>query len=410
MKPPVKIALIISGGIAAYKIPELIRRGRERGMDFTCIMTEAASRFVAPLALAAVSGNRVLDDLFSLTDEVEMGHIRLSRESDLVVVAPATADIMARMATGQANDLATAVLLATNRPVLIAPAMNPAMWEHPATQRNVERLRQDGVAFVGPASGDMACGETGPGRMAEPGEVLDAILDQIRRCEGPSGTHPLAARHAIVTSGPTHEAIDPVRYIANHSSGRQGHAIARALADAGARVTLVSGPVTIADPKGVDCRHVVTAREMLEAVETALPADIAICAAAVADWRPQSEERNKLKKDGSAPPSIRMVENPDILARLAGHPTNRPELVIGFAAETERHEEHARAKLTRKACDWILMNDVGATSGVFGGSHNRVMLLRADGTGETWELMEKSRVAQRLVDAIAACLTDGDGL
>jgi len=392
----VNIGLIVSGGIAAFKIPELIRRGRERGMAFTCIMTRAASRFVAPLSLAALSGNRVYDDLFSLTDEAEMGHIRLSRENDILVVAPATADIIARMATGQADDLATAVLLATDKPVLVAPAMNPAMWNHPATQRNLRQLGADGIRQVGPDPGDMACGETGSGRMAEPPDILDAIERLLR----PSG-QPLAGYHAIVTSGPTHEAIDPVRYIANHSSGRQGHAIAAALAEAGARVTLVSGPVHIPDPRNVTVRHVISASDMLAAVEEALPADIAVCAAAVADWRPAHAGDQKMKKDGSGPPSLTMVENPDILRTLSQHPHRRPALVVGFAAETEHHEAHARAKLERKGCDWILMNDVGVGSRVFGGSRNQVMLIRADSRAELWADMDKLELARRLVQDIA---------
>ena len=394
-----KIALIIGGGIAAYKCLELIRRGRERGMVFTCILTNAGEKFVTPLSLAAVSNTKVYSDLFSLTDEAEMGHIRLSRDNDLIVVAPATADLLAKMAAGLADDLASTILLATDKPVLAAPAMNPQMWGHAATKRNVERLRADGIGMIGPMPGDMACGETGPGRMAEPQDILDAI--ETRLCMGKPR---LCGRKVIVTSGPTHEAIDPVRYIANRSSGRQGHAIAEALAAAGAEVTLVTGPVGLADPPGVETQHVVSAREMLAAVEAALPADAAIFAAAVADWRPAQEGMQKIKKDGGTPPSLEMAENPDILRTVARRAEDRPRLVIGFAAETENHLENAKAKLARKGCDWILLNDVGTGSGVFGGTSNRVSLLTADGRVEEWPKLDKSALGQRLADAVADAL------
>ena len=386
---------MIGGGIAAYKCLDLVRRGRERGHSFVCIASEAATRFVTPLSLAAISGAKVYTDLFSLTDEAEMGHIRLSRENDLLVVAPATADLLAKMAGGHADDLASTVLLATDKPVLVAPAMNPEMWSHAATRRNVEQLGRDGVAFVGPNPGDMACGETGSGRMAEPLEILEAVDAMARPAEGP-----LAGLHAVVTSGPTHEAIDPVRYIANRSSGRQGHAIAAALAEAGARVTLVTGPVDIGDPRKVRVEKVVSARDMLAAVEAALPADIAVCAAAVADWRPRSTGEQKLKKGDGAPPSIDMVENPDILREISAQRSVRPRLVIGFAAETENHLEHARAKLDRKGCDWIVLNDVGPDSGVFGGYRNRVSLIERDGSIEEWPELDKDEVARRLVSRV----------
>lgn len=398
-----RLLVVLGGGIAAYKVLELIRRARERGHAVRCVMTGAAREFVTPLSVASLSGDKVYDDLFSLTDEAEMGHIRLSREADLVVVAPATADLMAKMANGHADDLASTLLLATDKPVLIAPAMNPMMWGHAATRRNVERLIADGVRLVGPNPGDMACGEVGPGRMAEPHEILaaiEALLAGLAR--------PLEGVRALVTSGPTREAIDPVRYLSNHSSGKQGHAIAAALAVAGAAVTLVSGPVSLADPPGVTTRHVESAREMLAACEAALPVDVAVCAAAVADWRPAAVPEQKLKKDGTAP-TLELVENPDILRRLACHPRARPRLVIGFAAETEHLLAHARAKLERKGCDWILANDVSPATGTFGGDHNRVHLLRRDGGDEPWPAMGKGEVAARLVTAIAAQLDGAPG-
>jgi phosphopantothenoylcysteine decarboxylase/phosphopantothenate--cysteine ligase len=396
--PPKRILLIIGGGIAAYKCLELIRRGRERGLAFRCAMTRAATEFVTPLAVASLSGDKVYQELFSLTDEAEMGHIRLSREADLVVVAPATANLLGRMAAGLADDLASTLLLASDKPVLVAPAMNPMMWNHPATRRNVERLRQDGVRLVGPNPGDMACGEVGSGRMAEPHEILAAIEALLAPLP-----QPLAGRRAVVTSGPTREAIDPVRYLSNHSSGRQGHAIARALAEAGAAVTLVSGPVQEPDPEGVRTVRVESAREMLQAVEAALPADIAVCAAAVADWRPAAVTGRKIKKrEGAEPPTIELVENPDILRTLSRHEAARPRLVIGFAAETGDLEALARAKLARKGCDWILANDVSPGSGIFGGASNRVLLLTARGEAQAWPELDKQEVARRLVRRIAA--------
>ncbi len=392
-----RILLVIGGGIAAYKTLELIRRGRERGLAFRAILTRAGAEFVTPLSVSSLAESKVYSDLFSLTDEAEMGHIRLSREADLVVVAPATADLMAKMAQGHADDLASTTLLATDKPVLVAPAMNPMMWQHKATMRNVATLRADGIHFVGPAAGDMACGEVGSGRMAEPAEILSAIQAILT----PAGERPLARRRAIVTSGPTHEAIDPVRYIANRSSGRQGHAIASALAAGGAEVTLVSGPVSLPDPPGVTVRRVESARAMRDAVEAALPADIAVCAAAVADWRPAVAADAKMKKGSDQPAALELVENPDILKGLGHHPQMRPELVVGFAAETDDLLANAAAKLERKGCDWILANDVGAGSGVFGGTRNRVHLLSREAPVETWPELGKDEVAARLVARIA---------
>ena len=394
-----RILLIIGGGIAAYKCLELIRRGRERGLAFRCVLTAAASQFVTPLSVASLAGEKVYDQLFSLTDEAEMGHIRLSREADLVVVAPATADLMAKMAAGLADDLASTLLLASDKPVLVAPAMNPQMWSHPATRRNLARLAEDGVHLVGPNPGDMACGEVGSGRMAEPHEILAAIEALLA-----PPARPLVGMRAIVTSGPTREPLDPVRFLSNHSSGRQGHAIARALAEAGATVALVTGPVAEPDPPSVAVVHVETAREVLAAVEDALPAEIAVCAAAVADWRPVEASGGKIKKrEGVAPPTIELVENPDILRTLATH-ARRPRLVVGFAAETGDLEQRARAKLARKGCDWILANDVSTGTGVFGGERNRILLLTGPGPAEAWPELDKSAVARRLVERIAATL------
>ncbi len=392
-----RILLVIGGGIAAYKTLELIRRGRERNLAFRVVLTPAGAEFVTPLSLSSLAEAKVYSDLFSLTDEAEMGHIRLTREADLVVVAPATADLLAKMANGHGDDLASTTLLAADKPVLAAPAMNPMMWQHPAVQRNVQRLQEDGVRFVGPDAGDMACGELGKGRMAEPHEILRAILAILH----PAVARPLAGVRAIVTSGPTHEAIDPVRYLANRSSGRQGHAIAAALAAAGAEVVLVSGPVGLDDPPGVTVRRVESARQMAEAVEAALPAAVAVCAAAVADWRPAVAAEAKLKKGRSRPAALELVENPDILKGLGHHPTSRPKLVVGFAAETEELLANAAAKLERKGCDWILANDVGAGSGVFGGTRNRVHLLSRDAPAESWPEMDKEKLAARLVQRIA---------
>jgi len=393
-----RILLVIAGGIAAYKALDLIRRLKERQAAVRVVMTRAAEQFVTPLAVGALSHDRVFTDLWSREDEHDIGHIRLSREADAIVVAPATADLMAKLANGFADDLASTVLLASDKPILMAPAMNPRMWAHPAISRNAERLRSDGVRLVGPETGEMAeRNEAGAGRMSEPLAIvaaLEALLSPPDR--------PLTGLRAIVTSGPTHEPIDPVRYIANRSSGRQGHAIAAALAKAGAEVTLVAGPVTIPDPRGVAARHVETAREMLEAVEAALPADVAVLAAAVADWRVAEAGAEKIKKGASGPPSLALVENPDILATLSRH-KRRPRLVIGFAAETQDLIANARAKLARKGCDWIVANDVSPESGVMGGARNTVRLVTAEGV-EDWPEMAKEAVAERLVERIAATL------
>jgi len=395
-----RILLIIAGGIAAYKSLDLIRRLRERGTEVRCVLTTAGARFVTPLAVASLSGSKVFTNLFSLTDEAEMGHIRLSREADLVVVAPATADLMAKLAHGLADDLASTTLLATNQRVLLAPAMNPQMWAHPATERNVARLRADGIAFVGPNPGDMACGEVGLGRMAEPQEILAAIEALLT-----PAARPLAGVHALVTSGPTIEAIDPVRFIANRSSGKQGHAIATALAAAGAEVTLVRGPVHEPDPADVTVVKVESAEQMLEACRAALPAQVAVCAAAVADWKVAAPFGQKVKKQpGAAPPTLALAENPDILQALSRPGAARPRLVIGFAAETEDVVANARRKLTAKGCDWIVANDVSREQGTFGGVHNTVQLIRADAEPEAWPRMSKAEVAARLVAAIVAQL------
>jgi phosphopantothenoylcysteine decarboxylase / phosphopantothenate---cysteine ligase len=393
------ILLIIAGGIAAYKSLELIRRLRERGARVRCILTRAATEFVTPLAVASLSGEKAFGDLFSLTDEAEMGHIRLSREADLVVVAPATADLLAKMAHGLADDLASTALLATDKPVLIAPAMNPQMWQHPATRRNLARLAADGVRQVGPAPGDMACGETGVGRMAEPPEILAAIEALLAP---PVGT--LEGVRALVTSGPTLEAIDPVRFIANRSSGKQGHAIAAALRAAGCDVTLVSGPVGEPDPEGVKVVRVESAEQMLAACQAALPVAIAVCAAAVADWRVATPIRQKLKRRAGASPTLTLAENPDILKTLAQPGPTRPRLVVGFAAETEDVESNARRKLAAKGCDWIVANDVSEEEGTFGGGYNTVKLFRADAEPEAWPRLSKAEVATRLVACIAAHL------
>ncbi|RUM27419.1 bifunctional phosphopantothenoylcysteine decarboxylase/phosphopantothenate--cysteine ligase CoaBC [Rhizobium vallis] len=391
-----RILLIISGGIAAYKSLDLIRRLRERGASVRPVMTKGAQEFVTPLAVGALAADHVFLDLFSRQDEQDVGHIRLARDCDLVLIAPATADLMAKMANGIADDLASTVLLATERPVLAAPAMNPAMWAHPATRRNAATLKLDGVRFIGPMAGEMAeSREAGLGRMAEPLEIVaaaEALLDD--------GEKPLKGRKAIVTSGPTHEPIDPVRYIANRSSGRQGHAIAAALAKLGAEVTLVSGPVTIADPIGVTVIHVERAEEMRDAVLAALPADIAVMVAAVADWRVASAADQKLKKHpGESIPTLALTENPDIL-KTVGHHTMRPKLVIGFAAETQDVESNARAKLERKGADMIVANDVSPATGIMGGSRNSVKLVRHDGV-EQWPDLAKEEVAERLAALIA---------
>jgi phosphopantothenoylcysteine decarboxylase/phosphopantothenate--cysteine ligase len=396
-----RVLLIIGGGIAAYKSLDLIRRLKERGLAVRCILTRAAQQFVTPLAAGALSAERVFTDLFDPTTEFDVGHIRLAREADLIVVAPATADLLAKMAGGHADDLASTVLLATDRPVLVAPAMNPRMWEHPATRRNLARLTGDGVAVVGPNAGEMAeAGEAGIGRMAEPLEITAAALPLLGKDDRDK---PLAGRRMIVTSGPTHEPIDPVRYIANRSSGKQGHAIAAAAAAAGADVTLVSGPVNLPDPLGVNTIKIETAQEMFAAVSAALPADVAVFAAAVADWRVDQPNANKIKKRAGGSPTLGLVENPDILSAVAHDANIRPRLVIGFAAETEHIIEHAKAKLARKGCDWIVANDVSATSGVMGGDRNTVHLVTAQGV-ESWPPQSKEQVAHALVTRIADAL------
>lgn len=397
-----RILLIISGGIAAYKCLDLIRRLKERGARVRCVLTEGGAKFVTPLSVAALSEEKVYMDLWSLTDEAEMGHIRLSREADLVVVAPASANIMAKMAAGITDDLATTALLATDKPVMVAPAMNIMMWSHPATQANLATLESRGILRIGPGVGDMACGETGSGRMSEPMEILAAIAAFFGRAAIPKAEAPgpLRGWRALVTSGPTHEPIDPVRYIANRSSGKQGHAIAGALARLGASVTLVSGPTREPDPDGVAMVHVESARDMLAACQDALPVDVAVCAAAVADWRVRAMSSQKLKKEGGQLPALELAENPDILATLSRPGRMRPGLVVGFAAETEKVVAHARAKLARKGCDWIVANDVSPSSGTFGGTSNTVHLLRGD-TLEDWPPLSKEEVAQRLAAAIA---------
>ena len=438
-----RVVLIIGGGIAAYKCLELIRRLREAGIGVRAVMTRAAQEFVTPLSVGALSNERVFTDLFDLNDEREIGHIRLSREADLIVVAPATADLLAKMAGGHADDLATCVLMATDKPVLAAPAMNPRMWLHPATQRNVALLQADGVHFIGPNVGEMAeRGEAGPGRLAEVPELLAAIEAHLaspspsrrrRVCDTtwggdrgggnhdspgiPSltlphkgGGNPLAGRHVLVTSGPTHEPIDPVRYIANRSSGKQGAAIAAEARALGAEVTLVSGPTNLADPAGVKVVRVESAQQMLEAVRTALPADIAVFAAAVADWRVAAQSAEKIKKAGKAAPRLELVENPDILKTIASErPGRRPPLVIGFAAETQKVVDHATAKRKAKGADWIVANDVSPETGIMGGDRNTVHLVTADGV-ESWPELDKAEVASRLVARAAQWLSQHTAL
>ena len=393
-----RILLVISGGIAAYKSLELIRLLRERGASVRCVMTKAAGEFVTPLSVSALSEDKAYCDLFSLTDESEMGHIRLSREADLLVVAPATANILAKMAGGICDDLASTVLLATDKDVFAAPAMNVRMWNHPATSANALQLRNHGVRFVGPAEGPMACGEFGEGRMAEP----DRIVAEIERYFGKSSL--LAGCQAIVTSGPTHEAIDPVRYIANRSSGKQGHAIAAAISQCGAETLLVSGPSSEPDPAGVEVVHIESAREMHDACIASLPVDVAVCAAAVADWRPAEDRPQKIKKTSGNPLSqLALTENPDILAAIAGAGEKRPKLVIGFAAETEDIVAHATEKLARKGCDWMLANDVSPGTDTFGGDFNEVHLVSRNGV-EKWPAMSKSGVADQLASRICDAL------
>lgn len=390
------ILLIIGGGIAAFKSLDLIRRLRERGALVTPVLTKAGEEFVTPLSVSALAGTKVYGDLFDLTDEADMGHIQLSRVADLIVVAPATADLMAKMAHGLANDLASTLLLATDTPVLIAPAMNVRMWQHPATQRNLGLLVGDGIAVAGPNDGDMACGEFGPGRMSEPLEIVAAIETQL-------SVGPLTGKRILVTSGPTHEPIDPVRYIANRSSGAQGTAIARALAALGADVVFISGPADVTPPQGVEIIQVQTALEMLSAVEGALPVDAGVFAAAVADWRVAGTSERKLKKSKDGLPRFEFTENPDILRQVSQAKQNRPQLVIGFAAETNDVVENATAKRARKGCDWIVANDVSTASGVMGGADNTVVII--DDTGaENWPKMTKTEVAKRLAGRIAQAL------
>ena len=399
-----RVLLIVGGGIAAYKALELTRLLRKAGVAVRPILTKAGAEFVTALSLSALSEDKVYAELFSLTDEAEMGHIELSRSADLVVVAPATADLIAKAAQGLAGDLASTTLLATDKPVLMAPAMNVRMWLHPATQRNLATLKADGVLFVGPNEGAMACGEFGPGRLAEPPVIFAAIMDALA---GPAAQSskggPLTGKHALVTAGPTFEPIDPVRGITNRSSGRQGYAIAGALARLGARVTLVSGPVSLSTPMGVDRVDVETARDMLAACQAALPAEVGVFVAAVADWRIDEVFGVKLKKDKGGPPALTFVENPDILATLSASGPRRPKLVIGFAAETNDVEMHARAKLARKGCDWIIANDV-TEPGVMGGDENAVLLISKDKT-ERWDRAAKDAVAHDLAQRIAESLS-----
>ena len=385
-----RVLLVIGGGVAAFKSLELIRRLRARGAQVQAILTRAGEQFVTPLSVAALSAHPVRQDLFSLGDEAQMGHIELSRSADLIVVAPATADFLAKMAQGHADDLASTTVLATDKRVLVAPAMNVRMWTHAATRRNVARLKSDGIGFVGPGDGEMACGEFGPGRMAEPAEIVEAVAAMLR----PDTS--LAGRHVLITAGPTHEPIDPVRFIGNRSSGLQGFAIARAARAAGARVTLVSGPTALEGPPGVEVVKVETALQMLAAVEAALPADVFIGAAAVADWRVQGVEGRKLKKGATGPPTLALVENPDILASVGKRTHGRPACVVGFAAETHDVVDYARRKLTSKSCDLIVANDVGEGAGVFGGAENQVHLIVAD-AATAWPRMSKDEVARKLI-------------
>ncbi|MEW6641064.1 MAG: bifunctional phosphopantothenoylcysteine decarboxylase/phosphopantothenate--cysteine ligase CoaBC [Pseudomonadota bacterium] len=394
-----RITLIIGGGIAAFKSLDLIRRLKEQALDVRCVLTSAGQQFITPLSVSALAHEPCFTDLFDPRSEFDVGHIRLARDCDLVLVAPATADLMAKMANGHADDLASAILLATNRPILLAPAMNPLMWANAATRRNVAQLQRDGVRLVGPNAGEMAeAGEAGVGRMSEPLEIAGAALALLR----PPAPKPLAGKRILVTAGPTHEPIDPVRYIANRSSGKQGFAIAAAAAAAGAEVTLVSGPVNLPDPAGVAVRHVESARDMLAQVEQALPADVAIFAAAVADWRVANAGEQKIKKTAGNLPTLSFAENPDILATIAHRTEGRPPLVIGFAAETEHLIDNARAKLARKGCDWLVANDVSPESGVMGGDRNTIHLLKRDSTTiDSWPVMTKDDVATTLVARIA---------
>ncbi|WP_282052890.1 bifunctional phosphopantothenoylcysteine decarboxylase/phosphopantothenate--cysteine ligase CoaBC [Phaeobacter inhibens] len=393
-----RILLIIGGGIAAYKSLELIRRLQDQGAEVVPVLTKAGEEFVTPLSVSALAGQAVHRDLFDLTAEAEMGHIQLSRSADLLVVAPATADLMAKMANGHANDLASTLLLATDTPVLLAPAMNVRMWQHPATQRNLEILLADGVACVGPDEGGMACGEFGPGRLAEPAAIVAAIVAKL-------SDGPLKGQRIVLTSGPTHEPIDPVRYIANRSSGAQGTALARALRDLGAEVVFITGPASVAPPEGVEVVAVETAQEMADAVTAALPADAGVFAAAVADWRVTSASDRKLKKSKDGLPVMEFAENPDILKTVSHLDEGRPRLVVGFAAETNDVVENATAKHLRKGCDWIIANDVSPATGIMGGSENAVVLISDQGA-ESWPRMDKGAVARQLADRIAAALTE----
>ena len=397
-----RILLIIGGGIAAYKSLELIRTLAKRGISSRCILTKGGAEFVTPLSVSALSGDKCYSDLFSLDDEAEMGHIELSRSADLVVVCPATADLLAKASGGHANDLASTTLMATDKPVLMVPAMNVRMWEHAATARNVATLRADGVDVMEPDTGAMACGEFGPGRLPEVEVIADRVEASLARLTGPK---PLEGRHVLLTAGPTREPMDPVRYLSNHSSGKQGYAIAGALADLGARVTLVSGPVTLAPPRGVDLVQVETARQMMAACEAALPADVFVSVAAVADWRPatRADRKLKLKEEGKGPPTLSLSENPDILATISRMTEGRPELVIGFAAETDSVEENAALKRERKGCDWIVANDVSGD--VMGGSDNEIALVTATGI-ERWPRMGKLLVARQLAERVADYFAD----
>jgi phosphopantothenoylcysteine decarboxylase/phosphopantothenate--cysteine ligase len=397
------ILLIIGGGIAAYKSLELIRELTKRGISSRGILTQAGAQFVTPLSVASLSGDKCYSDLFSLTDEAEMGHIELSRSADLVVVAPATADLMAKVANGLANDLASTALLATDKPVLMAPAMNVRMWEHPATQRNARRLADDGVLFVGPNEGEMACGELGPGRMAEPAEMADAIEALFARSAGGA----LKGKRILVTAGPTQEPLDPVRFIANRSSGKQGYALAAALAGEGAEVVLISGPTALAAPAGVEMVNIATARDMLAAVQRALPADCAVFCAAVADYRPETQNGAKIKKERGGLANIPLTENPDILKTVARMKKGRPRLVVGFAAETDDVLANARAKRLRKGCDWIVANDVSA-EGAMGGDWNAVTVID-EGGEEPWPRASKTEIARRLAARIASALSSPRG-
>ncbi|UFZ02217.1 bifunctional phosphopantothenoylcysteine decarboxylase/phosphopantothenate--cysteine ligase CoaBC [Bradyrhizobium ontarionense] len=404
-----RVTLIIGGGIAAYKSLDLIRRLKERHIRVRCVLTKAATQFVTELAASALAGDRVFTDLFDARSEFDVGHIRLARDCDLIVVAPATADLMAKMAHGHADDLASAVLLAASRPILLAPAMNPMMWSNPATRRNAATLQRDGIQMIGPNAGEMAeKGEAGVGRMAEPIEIAETVVRLLK----PAVPQPLADKRVLITAGPTHEPIDPVRYIANRSSGKQGYAIAAAAQAAGADVRLISGPVELSDPRGVSVTHVESARQMLEAVAAELPADVAIFAAAVADWRVANEGGQKLKKTDKTIPPLQLVENPDILATISKLKEKRPGLVIGFAAETEHLIDNAKAKFARKGCDWIVANDVSPATGVMGGDRNTVHLLTRDADGvhvASWPIMTKDEVATALVAEIAKQLTKPTG-